>query len=360
MKKIIKQSIFRLFYGKTKKIISFKDNKNIFFKKIHIKKKFIYNFFKITNGRLFSNTTHDTAYIVDNCLIKEASFQYRFKKKSKIINGNIKDNHVVKYGTPNFIKKIRGSVFSMLSGGAAKNNYWHWIFDTLPKIGILEKSKIKADYYLAPSLSKKYQMETLLNLKISSKKLLDGRKFRHIVCDNLLTTDHPVVFNNDPTKSILDIPIWIIEWHRNKFLSKNYSTKKLPKKIFMDREKDSSLVNRKIINNEEVKVFLEKYGFESLSLSNYSFMDQVKIFNNANFIIGLHGSGFANMLFSKPGTKVIEIQSKNTGKLMLNLAKKCKLKYKRIIEKNESSNLSYQNSHVRVNITKLKKQILSF
>lgn len=360
MKKFFTRSIFRLLYGKINKIISVKDNKNILSKKISFKKKFTYNLFKIPNGRLFSNTTHDTAFIINDCLIKEASFQYRFQKNSKIINGNINDNHVVKHGTPNFIKLIRGSVFSMLSGGAAKNNYWHWIFDTMPKIGILEKSKINPNYYLVPSLSRKYQIETLSNLKISHKKILDGEKYKHIVCDSLLTVDHPVVFNNNPTKSILDIPIWIIEWHKKKFLRKKYSSKKLPKKIFMNREKDSVLANRRIINNEEVIVFLKKYGFESLSLSNYSFIEQVNIFNNVNFIIGLHGSGFANMVYSKPGTKVIEIQSENTGKLMLNLAKKCKLRYKRIVEKNESSNLSYQNSHVRVNLTKLKKLILSF
>ena len=40
------------------------------------------------------------------------------------------------------LRNINGSVFSLLSGGAAKNNYWHWIFDTLPKIAILEKLNI--------------------------------------------------------------------------------------------------------------------------------------------------------------------------------------------------------------------------
>ena len=39
---------------------------------------------------------------------------------------------------------------------------------------------------------------------------------------------------------------------------------------------------------------------------------------------------------------------------------KCKLNYKRIIEKNTLPTLNYQNSHIIVNLSKLKKLILSY
>jgi len=92
--------------------------------------------FNVPNGRLYSDTVHDTAIISKESLIQDASFQYRVKKNLRIVNGKIKDNTVIKHGTPKLLKNIKGSVFSLLCGGAAKNNYWHWIFDVLPKIGI--------------------------------------------------------------------------------------------------------------------------------------------------------------------------------------------------------------------------------
>jgi len=359
---LFKIFLFKLIYGKIKKIISTKKTKNIFVKKVFFEDSISYNLFNIPYGRLYSNTIHDTAFILNKSLIKEASFQYRYKKNEQIINGNIHENTVIKNGTPKFIKKIKGTVFSLLSGGAAKNSYWHWVFDVLPKVGILEKSnfKHKLDYYLLPSMSKNYQKQSFLNLGISFTKLLNGEKFKHIICDNLLASDHPVVFNNDPSKSMVNIPIWIIKWLRKKFLKTNLLNTKLPKKIFINREHDSSLENRKIINNNEVKYFLTKLGFKSITLSNYDFKKQVEIFKNAKFVIGLHGSGFANIVFSKPGTKILEIQSTKSGNVISNLAKKCKLNYKKIIEKNTSRTLNYQNSHIIVNLSKLKKLILSY
>ena len=95
-------------------------------------------------------------------------------------------------------------------------------------------------------------------------------------------------------------------------------------------------------------------------MSNLNFKDQVKLFTNANFVVGLHGAGFANIIFSKPGTKVIEIASLHSGLVISNLANKCRLIYKRIIEKNRLSSLKYQNSQIKVNVNKLKKLILSF
>jgi capsular polysaccharide biosynthesis protein len=360
--KNLKIKIFYLIYGKIKKIIKAKEKKEIKIKKIVFTKKIFYNLFNVPNGRLYSDTVHDTAIISKESLIQDASFQYRVKKNLRIVNGKIKDNTVIKHGTPKLLKNIKGSVFSLLCGGAAKNNYWHWIFDVLPKIGILEKSNlnIKPDFYLLPSFSKNYQKQTFLKMGIPISKLLDGEKFKHFICDNLITVDHPIVFNNNPSDSIQDIPEWIIKWLRKKFITSNLVNSKLPKKIFINRENESSSHNRKIVNIDEVKKLLIDQGFEILTLSTYNFKEQVEIFKAANFIVGLHGAGLTNVVFSKPRhTTVLEIQSTTSGEANSNLIKKCKLNYKRISEKNTSPELKYQNSHIIVNLTKLKKIISS-
>ncbi len=354
--------IFKIIYGKIENIVSTKHNKKIYIKKVYFKNLIYYNLFIIPNGRLYTDTINDTAFILNDSLIKEPSFQYRYKKDFQIINGKISENFVLRNGTPNLVKKINGNVFSLLTGGAGKNNYWHWIFDVLPRIAILNKSnlRLKPNYYLLPSLSKKYQKQTLLELKLPLSSLINGEKYKHIICNNLFATDHPINFNNNPSKSILNIPSWVIRWLRKKYIKNKYTNKKLPKRIFINREFDSNLATRKIVNNEDVKNALIYLGFKSISLSNLNFIDQVKLFKNANFIVGLHGAGFANMVFANKRTKILEIASKNNGNLFLNLAKKCNLNYKRIIGINASKKLKFQNSHVLVDINKLKKLILSF
>lgn len=358
MIKLIRYKFFKIIYGEITTVLDPNKSKNIFLKKILFEEKKNYNFYNIRNGRIFSDTVNDTAYILNSCLIKNISFQYRMKKNLQIINGNILDNFVITKGTPKFLRKLNGNVFSLLSGGAGKNNYWHWMFDVLPKIGMLEKVNLKKkpDYYLLPSLKKKYQKESLLILNIPSKKLINGQKDKHINCNNLLAVDHPNLVNNNPSKSMKNIPIWIIKWLRKKYIKNKLKDLSFPKRIFINRENDSVLERRKLINNQEIKKLLIELGFKIITLSDYTFQNQIKLFNNANLIVGLHGAGFANIIFSKPKTKIIELQSKYSGNVILKLAKKCNLNYKRIIDIN-TKGLKHQDNHVKINTKKLRKII---
>ena len=68
--------------------------------------------------------------------------------------------------------------------------------------------------------------------------------------------------------------------------------------------------------------YLLKKDFVPVRLGEIMFSEQVDLFNNANYIIGLHGAGFANLAFCKPGTKVIEFRSSTSGQLYENIAKK--------------------------------------
>ena len=103
---------------------------------------------------------------------------------------------------------------------------------------------------------------------------------------------------------------------------------------------------------------MENLGFTIVSLSNFSFKDQVKMFNNAKLIVGLHGSGFANLVFSKPQTKVIELSSKYSGNIFHYLAKTCQLDYNKIVDISSQS-FKHQDNPIMIDLEKLKRLILS-
>ena len=52
---------------------------------------------------------------------------------------SIKNNSIFTKGTPRILKNITGPLLCMLTGGGGNNNYWHWMFDVLPRIGLIEK-----------------------------------------------------------------------------------------------------------------------------------------------------------------------------------------------------------------------------
>ena len=210
----LKIIFFYLLYGKIKGIIRNSKHSDIKINKINIDNK-KYKLFTISNPTVYSTSVHDFASIIQKKIIKEASFQFRYDKKKNIFNGDISKNIVLKDGTPRFKRRVNGEVISLTCGGAGKNNYFHWMFDVLPKLYIFEKLKIlkkKNIKFLLPALKLNFQLESLSELNLPKENFLDGEKFKHFSCNKLYVSDHTYVFNNNPTNSILNIPQWIIKW----------------------------------------------------------------------------------------------------------------------------------------------------
>ena len=88
-----------------------------------------YKIYTIFNARLYTDTINDTAIIKNNKVISGPSFQIRNVKFEEVDK-----NIVFSKGTPRFKKRIKGNLFSLLTGGAGNHNYWHWMFDVLPRI----------------------------------------------------------------------------------------------------------------------------------------------------------------------------------------------------------------------------------
>ncbi len=78
--------------------------------------------------------------------------------------------------------------------------------------------------------------------------------------------------------------------------------------IFISRRKASV---RKVINENELMDFLAPLGFKSYCLEDLSFNEQVKLFSKAKVVVGPHGSGLTNIMWSGAGTSVVELLPEN-------------------------------------------------
>ena len=151
-------------------------------------------------------------------------------------------------------------------------------------------------------------------------------------------------------------------WTReSNFFNKNITpNKKNIKKIYIDRS-DTTLKGspqRLISNEDEVKKYLLENNFVSVKLHEIKFIEQVDLFYNAECIVGLHGAGFANVVFCKPGTKVVELRSVNAGPVIGNLAKVNDLNYHSIIttaKQIHKVNYQSQQGSIQLPITSLSK-----
>ncbi len=354
--KSIIYKLFKLIYGEINSVLKIGEEGT------HQKKIIInnnkYNIYFCNSSRLYTDRVHDTAIIKNNLIINGPSFQYRSNK-----NVDCRFNSVLEKGTPRIKKKIKGKVLSLLTGGGGNSNYWHWLFDVIPRFYIIDNynSDLNIDFYLFPNLDEKFQKETLDILKISENKRLSSKEYRHFETDQIIVTAHPYNILNDPMVDSLNIPNWIFDFLKKKFLNqtiKNQSLKKnYPKKIYINRKDATVKLLRYIINENEVEENLKKKGFTSLTLSDYSFTEQINLFNNAENVVGLHGAGFANIIFCRPNTKILELRPDTAGDAIKNLAVKNNLFYKDISSKTKT--LDYNNNYgdIEVNIDLLIKSL---
>ncbi len=306
--KFLVRSIFKILHGRINyKKLYFPDEIQRFNLKFNKSKNLI---LKIKNGRIYTDYVQHLAIIHNNNLLDNVSYQL---KNSSLLP--TKKNTVMKIGTPRILKKFDGNVLSLVNGASGNENYFHWLFDILPRLIMLEKTnQLKdIDYLYLPEL-KEFQIKTLKLFNIKKKKIINSKKYRHITCDYLYATSHPWHKKGNILQQAQNIPNWIFHEVSKKLLKykKRFNCNN---KIFIDR-RESKFNHCQIINDKEIKEFLTKKGFDIYRVGEINLFKQFYLFNNAKIIIGAHGAAFANLIFCKKNTKVIEFFPKKHPNLV--------------------------------------------
>ena len=73
--------------------------------------------------------------------------------------------------------------------------------------------------------------------------------------------------------------------------------------------------------------------------------------------MGNHGAGFANLIFCRKKTKVIEFKDRNTAKVIKKVSKDLDLNYKSILGRRIGKDKQNQNNNIEVSLFKLNKLI---
>ncbi|MDN3017853.1 glycosyltransferase family 61 protein [Paenibacillus sp. BSR1-1] len=172
-------------------------------------------------------------------------------------------------------------------------NYYHWMYETLPRIHLLKQSGINADLFIVKPEPRvfPFQIETLNELGITADQLIKTHSTFHIEAENLIVPSQP----SFATK-------WAYDFLRCTFLKDSSATPYDQKRIYITRR-----WSRKILNEDHLMEVLTKYGFIKIELETLSVAEQAKLFSTAEAIVAPHGAGLVNLTFCQPDTKVVEI-----------------------------------------------------
>lgn len=78
----------------------------------------------------------------------------------------------------------------------------------------------------------------------------------------------------------------------------------VPKRLYVSRK---NAAVRRILNEEDLVARLKDFGFYSVDPGDYSKIEQIALFSEAELIVGPHGMGMNNIFFSKNLHQVVEI-----------------------------------------------------
>lgn len=192
------------------------------------------------------------------------------------------------------------------------NNYFHWLVECLPKLVFIDELN---EFYNVPVLiparlhKNLLAALTLVNIHNHPIKILEEGVAYHV--DKLLFPSplsrvidryvgHPafdadIIFSNK----------WILKVANLIKHSDNQHKNRQSRKLYLARKKGL----RALGNKDEIEQILSEYKFEIIDLSKLSLDYQIQLFSQASLIVAPTGAALTNMLFSRPGTKVIIFMS---------------------------------------------------
>jgi hypothetical protein len=183
--------------------------------------------------------------------------------------------------------------------------YYHWFNDVLSTLHESLELMPSDTIFLLPSAAyaknaEKFHIKSLLSLGISRDRMVEFDGNEAWTLENLWWQP-PAVHPDDQTPDALQ---WI-----GKRISESIPVldSEKPGRIYVSRREP---VTRVICNEQEFVRDLERKGFRVCVLENLPFEEQVRLFRNAELVVAPHGAGLTNLIFSKPGTPVVEIHAK--------------------------------------------------
>lgn len=185
-------------------------------------------------------------------------------------------------------KKVFGRVIP-----CGNHRYYHFFCETLPALIRVRKYAPDARILLS-SHPFQYVQDSL--------ELIFGSRWR----DMCLFTDEPicpeaVVFASMHEHSgfITNADIGLLQ--ESMPIS---SASSCSDRVYISRNKSPG---RRIENETDIHCLFESHGYRVVYMEEHSLNEQIEIISSAAAVAGLHGAGLTNILFAKPGIKVVEL-----------------------------------------------------
>jgi capsular polysaccharide biosynthesis protein len=194
--------------------------------------------------------------------------------------------------------KLRGRAL-VLSAPGATNNLWHLLFDSLPKLHLIEQAGMNLesfDHLLVNSTRAPFERDALNLLGVPPGKIVETDEISFVQADELVFVTLGCLIPTDP---------WVLRWVRSKFMPPTPSSPH-GRRIFLSR---ADAGRRRLRGEGVVWQELHAQGFEKVEFGTMTLSEQIECVRSASAIVAPHGAGLTNLVWAEPGTRVVELFS---------------------------------------------------
>lgn len=227
--------------------------------------------------------------------IESTIFQEEYLYKLKI-------NHLLKFRKLFPYKKINKAIIltNYLYG-----NYYHWLTESIGRIALLEQQNLSDYFIVLGSKAPKFTVDSLVELFGIKPSMIYIKTETRLKVAEVLIPSFPHTRNSFSNwTNIYDTEVI----RKINYISKSKTVSSPNKKNFIISRKKAT--QRRILNEELLLLKLNHLNFEIIAIEQLTFKEQMSLFRNAGIIIGTHGAGLTNLVFSdKP--LVIELFPSN-------------------------------------------------
>lgn len=199
-------------------------------------------------------------------------------------------------------------------------NYYHWLFECLPRLIFFREHIRLADgaakftLLIEDNLPEQCldAMRRMINFPCEIETVRRGEL---VYCDRLFYVS-PFWYSLDNSRhevnAVRDYAVdkFAVEQIRQAFRPLLKATPPT-RKIYVPRAVSQV---RRIINAPQVEAVMRENGFEIIYPDHISFPEQIELFSSAKIMVGATGAAFSNLVFMQPGTKAVIFSPKQLAK----------------------------------------------
>jgi capsular polysaccharide biosynthesis protein len=184
--------------------------------------------------------------------------------------------------------------------GGQRGAYWHWWIDVLSRAWLLERyGSTTARLPLALPQAQAVSNEESLRLLGLAERLAPLEPGLHEFERVAFCSPGCGSRSRLPSARVAEYAHWL----RDR-LCPDGGERRGERRLFTSRA-DASW--RRIVNEDPAMELLAEHGFERLECGRMTIREQAAAFAEASIVVGPHGAGLTNLLFTPPGATVMEL-----------------------------------------------------